>query len=160
MCWRLWCPDVNNYSNHTSSAISCHSQMGIQAVLLVFQQDHVHREDPVTTHRLMTTPQPDWITYSHSPCSIIYISASGLISLQSVCLAMLCLGEKPDPRHPSQMRGETEQIKPCCPSVILDGAELRLVCCILEKSRCWESSAVVTDARCLFKELEVEPQPQ
>lgn len=38
-------------------------------------------------------------------CSIIYISASGLISLQSVCLAMLCLSEKPGPRHPSQARG-------------------------------------------------------
>lgn len=37
-------------------------------------------------------------------CSIIYTLESGLISLQSVCLAMLCLGEKADPEHPSQAR--------------------------------------------------------
>lgn len=68
-----------------------------------------------------------------SACSIISISASGLISLQSVCWAMLCLSEKPDPRHPSQTREETEQIKPCCPSVRLHRAEPGLVCCVSER---------------------------
>lgn len=42
-CLRLWCPAVSNYSNHRSSTISCHSQMGIQAAVLVFQRDHVSR---------------------------------------------------------------------------------------------------------------------
>lgn len=74
---------------------------------------------------------------------IIYTSVSGLISLQSVCLAMLCLSEKPDPRHPSRAREEIEQITPCCPSVRQDRAELGIVRCVLEGSRwCWVTSAV------------------
>lgn len=153
---------------------------------LVFQQDHVSRGRP-SYNSQTDDDSPTWLsTYSQTPpsslawwvrsgrvwmwvvaynaisaCSIVYISASGLISLQSVCLAMLCLSKKPDRRHPSQMREETEQIRPCCPSVRLNWADLGTVCCMLEKSRwCRKSSAVVTEAHCLFKEVEVELQPQ
>ncbi len=45
-CLRLWCPAVSNYSNHRSSTISCHSQMGIQAAAFIFQRDHVSRGRP------------------------------------------------------------------------------------------------------------------
>lgn len=50
-------------------------------------------------------------------CSIIYSPESGLISLQCVCLVMLCFSEKPEPEHPSEARAEAEQVELSCPSV-------------------------------------------
>lgn len=169
-CLRLWCPAVSNYSNHRSSTISCHSQMGIQAAVLVFQRDHVsrgrswlqltgwwwlHNLVESLTHKLLRSPWHDkwrlamhvcvcvrvWRTTSSVPALLYTFLRQGWFHRNLFVWPMLCLSEKPDPRHPSQAREETEQIRPCCPSVRLDWAEMRIVCCILKKSRCWETYA-------------------
>lgn len=105
---------------------------------LLFQWNHVSREDPSYTSLADDDDSPTWrdkwslavwvCEYWCTTSSVLALlytyNVSELISLQSVCLAMLCLGQKPDPRHQSQAQEEIEQINPCCPSVRLDGADL------------------------------------
>lgn len=142
--------------------------------------------DPVTTHSPIMTLQrsqelaknshsclpPGMISrvwpcmymrvVAHNPvtaCCIIYNSESRLISLQPVCLAMLCLDEKPDPRHPSRARErkQSRSGRAVHPSGWSDPSRARVLRYAAWR---WRSSAVLSESGCLFKELEVQLQPQ
>jgi len=186
---RQGCPGMSNYTNHRSSTISCHSQMGIQAVVLVFRLS-VRSCGQKTTWLLLTVswwlpqlvqPRTHILLPSpwHNKWSLaVYVYASSGVQphhslfyyihfwvradFTAICLFGHVVSQwetRPEASITTERGNRADQAELSIRQAGVTWAGL--VCCVLEKSRGrWKSSAAVTEACCLFKELEVEPQPQ
>lgn len=179
---RLWCPAMSNYSNHWSSTKSCHSQMGMQAAVLVFQW-----ETPVTTHRLMMTPKTWRSHFLTRSCVLpgmiseawpsVYVSSGvqphqrRLYYIQfcvradftAICLFGHVVSQRETWPEASITRERGNRADQSVLSIRQPGLS-RLADCVL---RIREVQLMLGDfccaaaaARCLFKELEDELQPQ